>query len=237
LIRNGVGVETIIHFTTRDRNLMGIQADLLGCNALGIRNILALTGDPPSVGNYAHATAVYDVDSIGLIKIIGQLNEGKDIAGNSIGTPTQLNIGCALNLTIESRAIEKERLAKKIEAGADFIMTQPIYQLSDFTDFIEVFGEIPLPVLIGIMPLHSSKHAEYLHNEVPGISIPESIRKAMEKAGDDGSKVGIELAEELLEQIRPYSAGVYMVPSFGRHEDIGMLVKKVKSTLSVSALS
>lgn len=234
LIRNGVGIETIIHFTTRDRNLMGIQADLLGCNALGIRNILALTGDPPSVGNYAHATAVYDVDSIGLIKIIGQLNEGKDIAGNSIGTPTQLNIGCALNLTIESRAIEKERLAKKIEAGADFIMTQPIYQLSDFTDFIEVFGEIPLPVLIGIMPLHSFKHAEYLHNEVPGISIPEPIRKAMEKAGDDGSKVGIELAEELLEQIRPYSAGVYMVPSFGRHEDIGMLVKKVKSSLVTS---
>src|SRR5262249_7244546 len=148
---------------------MGIQADLLGCQALGISNILALTGDPPSVGTYAHATAVYDVDSIGLIKIINQLNKGVDIAGNSIGSPTKHSIACALNPTHENRALELERFGKKLAAGAHYVMTQPIYQVSDLTNFLDEFGDCPVPILVGIMPLHSFKHAEYLHNEVPGI--------------------------------------------------------------------
>lgn len=228
LIQQQVGIDTIIHFTTRDRNLMGIQADLLGCQGLGIKNVIALTGDPPSVGNYAHATAVYDVDSIGLIKIISQLNQGVDVSGNSIGSPTSLTICCALNPTHENRQLEKERCRKKIEAGAHVIMTQPIYQLSDLTDFLDDYGNVPIPILAGIMPLHSFKHAEYLHNEVPGISIPEHVRKAMEKAGDEGARVGIELAEELLEELRPIIAGVYMVPSFGRNDDICSLVSKIK---------
>ncbi len=175
-------METIIHFTTRDRNLMGIQADLLGCQALGINNILALTGDPPALGNYVHATAVYDVDSVGLIKIIKQLNKGVDIAGSTIGSPTNLSIGCALNANAQDRKQEIESFKRKLDAGADFVMTQPIYQKSDLTDFLEAFGDCPAPLLVGIMPLHSFRHAEYLHNEVPGISIPEHIRKQMEKA-------------------------------------------------------
>lgn len=236
LIKDQVGIETIMHFTTRDRNLMGLQADLLGCQALGIKNILALTGDPPSVGKYAHATAVYDVDSIGLIKVISQLNEGMDIAGNSIGTPTSLTIACALNPTHENRQLEIERFRKKLDAGAHFVMTQPIYQLSDLTDFLNDFGECPVPILVGIMPLHSFKHAEYLHNEVPGISIPEHIRKAMEKAGDQGAEVGLVLAEELLEEIRPLAAGVYLVPSFGRHDDMCKLTQRIKlASTSVKA--
>ncbi|MGH9549514.1 MAG: methylenetetrahydrofolate reductase, partial [Terriglobales bacterium] len=190
LINTKVGIDTIIHFTTRDRNLMGIQADLLGCQALGIETILALTGDPPTLGNYAHATAVYDVDSIGLIGIISQLNRGNDIAGNSVGTPTNLSIGCALNPTMEDRKQEMDRFRRKLEAGAHFTMTQPIYQVSDLTDFLDDFGDCPVPILVGVMPLHSHKHAEYLHNEVPGISIPQEIRDAMERAGDDGAKVG-----------------------------------------------
>lgn len=229
LIQQQVGIETIIHFTTRDRNLMGIQADLLGCQSLGVRNVIALTGDPPSVGNYAHATAVYDVDSIGLIKIISELNQGRDIAGNSIGSPTSLSIACALNPTAENRALEKERFGKKIAAGAHFAMTQPLYQLSDLTDFLEDFGDCPIPIVAGIMPLNSFKHAEYLHNEVPGITIPDHVRAEMEKSGDEGARVGLELASELLEEIRPYISGVYLVPSFGRYEDICQMVRTLKS--------
>jgi homocysteine S-methyltransferase len=235
LIGQKVGVDTIIHFTTRDRNLMGIQADLLGCQALGIRNILALTGDPPALGNYVHATAVYDVDSIGLIKIIARLNQGVDITGNSIGTATQLSIGCAVNPTFENRKEEIERFTKKIDAGAHFAMTQPIYQLSDLTDFLADFGECSIPILVGIMPLHSFKHAEYLHNEVPGISIPKRIRTAMEKAGDEGASVGLGLAEELLTEIAPFCQGTYLVPSFGRHDDMCRLVTKLKRKSSVKA--
>ncbi len=229
LISQQVGVDTIIHFTTRDRNLMGMQADLLGCQALGLKNILALTGDPPALGNYAHATAVYDVDSIGLIKIISQLNAGQDIAGNTIGTPLNLSIGCALNPTAQNRAMEIERFTRKIEAGAHFVMTQPIYQLSDLTDFLDEFGALNLPLLVGIMPLHSSKHAEYLHNEVPGISIPERIRQVMAEAGEQGSQKGLELAEELLGQLRHICQGTYLVPSFGRYDDMAALVTRLKS--------
>jgi len=229
LISQNVGVDTIIHFTTRDRNLMGMQADLLGCQALGLHNILALTGDPPALGNYAHATAVYDVDSIGLINIIAKLNAGQDIAGNTIGTPLTLSIGCALNPTAQNRTLELERIKRKIEAGADFIMTQPIYQKSDLTDFMDDFGECPVPILIGIMPLHSSKHAEYLHNEVPGISIPKHIREAMREAGESGAKCGLALAEELLGELADLCEGTYLVPSFGRYDDMAALVGRLKA--------
>jgi homocysteine S-methyltransferase len=235
LIQQKVGIETIIHFTTRDRNLMGIQADLLGCQSLGVRNVIALTGDPPSVGNYAHVTAVYDVDSVGLIKIITQLNKGEDIGGNSIGTPTSLTIACALNPTAENRQMEIERLKKKLDAGAHIIMTQPLYQLSDLTDFLDDFGDCPVPILAGIMPLHSFKHAEYLHNEVPGITIPDHIRGAMEKAGDDAAKIGVELSEELIEELRPLIAGIYAVPSFGRYDDLCAMVRRLKAESQVGA--
>ena len=232
LIQQKVGIETIIHFTTRDRNLMGIQADLLGCQSLGVRNVLALTGDPPSIGNYAHATAVYDVDSVGLIKIIAQLNTGHDIAGNTIGSPTSLSIACALNPTAVDRKLEIERFRKKIEAGAHYTMTQPLYQLSDLTDFLDEFGDCPIPIIAGIMPLNSFKHAEYLHNEVPGITIPDHVRSAMEKAGDHGAQVGLELAEELLEEMRAHLAGVYIVPSFGRYDEICQFVRKLKPAVA-----
>lgn len=228
LIQQKVGIDTIIHFTTRDRNLMGIQADLLGCQSLGVQNVLALTGDPPSIGNYAHATAVYDVDSVGLIKIISQLNKGCDIAGNTIGSPTSLSIACALNPTAVNRELEIKRFRDKIAAGAHFVMTQPLYQLSDLTDFLSDFGDCPIPILAGIMPLNSHKHAEYLHNEVPGITIPDEVRSAMAKAGDKGAQVGLELSEALLEELRPHIAGVYLVPSFGRYDDICSLTSKLK---------
>jgi len=189
------------------------------------------------LGNYVHATAVYDVDSVGLIKIITKLNEGVDIAGNSIGTATDLSIGCAVNPTFENRRAEVERFRRKIDAGAHFAMTQPIYQLSDWTDFLEEFGECPVPVLVGIMPLHSFKHAEYLHNEVPGISIPKRVRDAMEKAGDEGAHVGLELAEELLMEVAPICQGTYLVPSFGRYDDMCGLVVRLKKRFSAPVIA
>ncbi len=234
LIRQQVDIPTIIHFTTRDRNLMGIQADLLGCQSLGIENILALTGDPPSVGNYAHATAVYDVDSVGLIKIISRLNEGFDIADNSIGSPTALSIACALNPTNQDRRMEKERFRQKLEAGAHFVMTQPIYELSDLTAFLEDFGDVPVPILVGVMPLHSAKHAEYLHNEVPGITIPAHVRSAMQTAGEEGARVGLELAGKLIEELRCVVRGIYLVPSFGRYDDMCTLVSSIKDREAAS---
>jgi 5,10-methylenetetrahydrofolate reductase len=190
---------------------------------------LALTGDPPALGNYAHATAVYDVDSIGLINIIAKLNAGQDIAGNTIGTPLTLSIGCALNPTAQNQTLELDRIKRKIEAGADFIMTQPIYQTSDLTDFLTQMGDCPVPILIGIMPLHSTKHAEYLHNEVPGITIPKHIREAMRQAGEAGAKCGLELAEELLGELSDICQGTYLVPSFGRYDDMASLVGRLKA--------
>lgn len=225
LIQQEAGIETILHFTTRDRNLMGIQADLLGAHAMGIRHILALTGDPPGLGNYAHATAVYDLDSIGLVRVLSRLNEGVDVAGKGIGRATEFLIGVALNPASQDLATEVQRFARKVEAGAHFAMTQPLF---DLEPLLEVFGRLggrPIPVLLGVLPLRSYQHAEYLHNEVPGISIPERIREAVRKAGDQAERVGMEMALEVALKARPYVDGVYVIPSFGRYEQACELVR------------
>src|SRR5512132_1908418 len=193
MIQSQVGIETILHFTCRDRNLMGIQSDLMGAHALGIRNILALTGDPPRAGDYPNTTAVFDVDSIGLIRVLGQLNAGMDLGGNSIGEPTRFVIGCAVNPSAENFDEELKRFHAKVEAGAEFAMTQPLYELSTLTRFLEATGKPRIPILLGLLPLQSHRHAEFLHNEVPGIVIPDHARKAMREAGDRGIDVGIEM--------------------------------------------
>src|SRR6185503_19656087 len=163
MIGTQVGIETILHFTCRDRNLMGIQSDLMGAHALGIRNILALTGDPPRAGDYPNATAVFDVDSIGLLRILGKLNHGLDLGGNSIGEPTRFFIGCAVNPTAENFDAELERFRNKIEAGAEFAMTQPLYELETLVRFLDAIGKPRIPVLLGLLPLQSHRHAEFLH--------------------------------------------------------------------------
>ncbi len=150
MITSHVGIETILHFTCRDRNLMGIQSDLMGAHALGIRNILALTGDPPRAGDYPNATAVFDVDSVGLIRVLKQLNAGTDLGGNSIGEPTAFLIGCAVNPTAENFDQEMERFERKIEAGAEFAMTQPLYELDTLMRFLNRFGKNRIPVLLGL---------------------------------------------------------------------------------------
>ena len=213
-------LEIILHFTTRDRNLMGLQSDLLGCHALGLRNILCLTGDPPSLGDYPDATAVYDTDSMGLIRIVGQMNRGTDLAGNSIGATTSFVTGCGVNPTAEDLDVELERFRRKLDAGAQFVMTQPVYELGAWERFLERLGDGPgIPILVGILPLQSFRHAEFLHNEVPGIQVPDWIRARMHEAGNEGQRAGVELARALLLKCRASASGVYLMPSFGRYEN------------------
>jgi methionine synthase / methylenetetrahydrofolate reductase (NADH) len=225
LIQRQTGLDTIIHFTTRDRNLMALQSELLGAHALGIRNVLALTGDPPRVGNYPNATGVWDVDSIGLVKVLRQLNQGLDWAGNSIGRPASFEIACAVNPVAEDLELEIDRFRRKIEAGAHFAMTQPLYDLEQLEQFIGRVGPLPIPLILGVMPLQSHKHAEFLHNELPGVSIPATIRERMRRAGERGQAEGILQAQEFLSAAQRHVQGVYFMPSFGRYEMVGELVK------------
>ena len=220
LICAQVNMQVILHFTCRDRNLMGLQSDLIGAHALGVRNILAITGDPPSLGDYPNATAVYDVDAIGLVDIISRLNNGTDLAGNPIGSNTEFSIGVAINPTTETLPRELERLEKKVAAGAQFAMTQPLYDLEVLEIFIEKTRHIKIPILLGLLPLQSYRHAEFLHNEVPGIEIPQDLRRRMNEAGKDAAAVGIASCRELLARARNVVQGAYLMPSFGRYDTI-----------------
>jgi homocysteine S-methyltransferase len=229
LLQQRVDIETIIHFTSRDRNLMAIQSDLLGAHALGIRNVIALTGDPPSTAEYGRATGVWDVDSIGLIKVLKMLNTGVDWAGNSIGKKTDFHVACAANPTADDLDLELNRVRRKLEAGADVLMTQQIYSAGILESFLERLGPIDVPVLVGVMPLQSSRHAEFIHNELAGVFVPNDVRERMAAAGENGVAEGIAQARELLEAIRPMCNGVYLVPSFGRVEVVGELVTVARS--------
>ena len=202
LVREAAGLDINMHFTCRDRNLMGIQADLLGAYALGVRNILAMTGDPPRAGDYVNATAVFDVDAIGLIEILRRMNEGLDATGNSIGEPTAFCFGAALNPAPPTPAREIERLRGKVAAGARWLQTQPVYDLEALERFLARAGRLAVPVLVGVLPLHSFRHAEFLHNEVPGITIPERVRARLRDAGDRALAPAIEMAQELVRDIR-----------------------------------
>jgi homocysteine S-methyltransferase len=228
LVHEATGLDINIHFTCRDRNLMGIQADLLGAHALGIRNILAMTGDPPRVGDYVNATAVFDVDAIGLVRILRGMNEGVDATGNSVGEPTSFAIGVALDPGVADPARETDRLLAKIEAGAMWVQTQPVYDLETLDRFLARVGRLPVPVVVGILPLHSSRHAEFLHNEVPGITVPEEIRRRLREAGDHALRVGIETAQAILAEVRRRYAGAYLMPSFGRFEVVAEVLEAVR---------
>lgn len=231
LVREAVPIQPLLHFTTRDRNLMGIQSDLLGAHALGIRNVLALTGDPPGIGDYAHATAVYDIDSIGLVKVLNALNHGHDAVGQEVGTATQFSIGVGLNPTAEDLPREIRRLEEKIAAGARYCLTQPIYSASQLSRFLEAWAPRPLPpIILGIMPLVSYRQALYLSNEVPGIVIPESILGTMEMSAD-AEKTGIDSALALLDAVFPLVHGVYLVPSFNRVDPLMPILKWLASRI------
>jgi len=229
MIRDQVGIDILIHFTTRDKNLMAVQAELIGAHALGLRNIIALTGDPPTIGDYPSATGVWDVDSIGLIKILRGLNEGVDWLGTSIGRPASFTIACAVNPSAEDLDHELERFRQKIEAGADLAMSQPLYDRETLERFFERTGPLPVPFLLGVLPLQSSRHAEFMHNEVPGIVVPQALRDRMRKAGENGIREGLEQARELLAETRDMVQGVYLMPSFGRYEMVADLVRWLRA--------
>jgi len=224
LIQQQVGIETILHFTTRDRSLMGLQSDLIGAHALGVRNIIALTGDPPSLGDQPESTPVYDVDSIGLVKVISQFNQGLDRSGKPFGSRGAFTIAVACDPTRPDLEREVDRFHRKVSGGAHLTMTQPIFDKALWQRFYELYearhGPFPVPVLIGILPLQSHRHASFLHNEVPGITLSEAALQRMERAGADGRREGVRMAQELLLELKelPKVQGVYLMPSFGRYE-------------------
>jgi homocysteine S-methyltransferase len=234
-IQTALDLECLVHLTTRDRNLMALEAELLGAHALGVRNILALTGDPPRVADRPATTAVWDVDAIGLIDIIRRLNRGEDRAGGSIGQAAIFTIACALDPTAADPDKEWTRLERKLAAGAEVIMTQPLYSVAQVEAMLararEHFGPsgFPVPVLLGVLPLHSARHAEFLHHEVPGITIPQEHRTAMHAAGERGAEVGLEMSMQLLEQVGREVQGTYVMPSFGRYELAAELVRRLRA--------
>ncbi len=228
LVREATGLDINMHFTCRDRNLMGIQADLLGAHAVGIRNILAIKGDPPRAGDYVNATAIFDVNAVGLVRIIRGMNEGRDATGNPIGEPTGFSVGVGLNPAAEDPGKEIQRLLRKVEAGARWAQTQPVYDLEAFDRFLARAGKLPIPVIVGILPLHSYRHAEFLHNEVPGITIPDQARTRMREAGERALHAGIEMAQSLLREARRRHAGAYLMPSFGRFEVVAEVLDALR---------
>ncbi|MFM7204584.1 MAG: bifunctional homocysteine S-methyltransferase/methylenetetrahydrofolate reductase [Myxococcota bacterium] len=226
LIKHEVGMEAIIHYCCRDRNLLGMQMDLIGANALGLRNVLAITGDPPKMGNYPNATGVFDVDAIGLIHLIQQLNRGLDLAGQPLGGGTELVVGAGCNPGAVDLDIEVARYGRKLEAGAEYFFSQPVYDpelLQTFLKRVSVFPK-KVPFFVGILPLASHKNAEFLHNEVPGMQIPLEIRERMRMAGsrDAQRQEGIRVARETLKEAKSLAGvdGVYIFPPFGRYEAV-----------------
>lgn len=240
LIQSEVGIETILHFTTRDRNLMGLQSDLLGAHALGVRNIIALTGDPPSLGDYPNATAVYDIDSTGLARVLTAMNEGADAAGGPIGMRASFTVAVAADPTRDDLEQEADRLRRKIGAGAHFVMTQPVYDMATWRRFVAIYeqrhGPIGVPVVLGILPLQSHRHAEFLHNEVPGIRLTPAARERMRLAGAQGRQAGIDMAQELLLEARDEVHGVYIMPSFHRYESAVAVLEVLHDRALTAAL-
>jgi homocysteine S-methyltransferase len=216
------GYQTVPHLTSRDANIIGLQAMLLGAWAVGgVRNVLAITGDPPSLGDHPETSGVYEVDSIGLVKIISRLNQGTDWAGKSLGGATNFTIGVAVNPVAEDLDEEIRRFHEKIAAGAHFAMTQPIFDPDHWNIFLKKLGgKCPVPVLVGVWPLTSYKQALRLNNEVPGIMIPEPTLVEMEKAGTAARDRGFALAKRMLEWARTEVAGAYLIPPFKRYEEV-----------------
>ena len=222
LIEQNVGIETILHYCCRDRNTLGIQSDLLGAYALGLRNILAITGDPPKVGNYPQATAVFDIDSIGLVNVIHRLNHGRDLGNNPIGKPTGFVCGVGANPGAIDLDLEVSRFEWKVDAGAEYAITQPVFDTDLLERFLERISHVRIPIFAGIWPLVSLKNAEFMNNEVPGASVPENLMNRLRKAGgvEAQREEGILIAREALERVRPMVDGVQVSVPLGRVESV-----------------
>ncbi len=222
-------VETIPHICCRDKNLIGLQAELLGCQAAGLRNLLIITGDPPKVGNYPDVTGVFDVDAVGLISLAKRLNCGIDLGGKELPEPTSFVIGAGANPVTTGLDREIERAYEKAEAGADYFITQPVFDPEQLLSFLDKIKGTKLPVIAGIWPLASYRNALFLNNEVPGVTIPDEIMKRMEKADskEAARREGILIAREILDIVRPSIAGVQVSPPFGRIQSAVDVIREI----------
>ena len=217
-IERDCGIETIPHVTPRDTSVMGLESLLLGAHAEGVRNILSVTGDPPEIGDYPGSRGVYEVDSIGLSQVVSRLNQGEDFNGKGIDAPTSFFLGVAVNPSADDLELELDRFRQKVEAGARFAMTQALFDLAYLDRFEELLGGWPVPILVGIFYVRSHQLAVRLHNEVPGIVVPEPVQRRLEQAGSNAAAVGLALARELYAGAREKAAGVYLIPPFKQPE-------------------
>jgi homocysteine S-methyltransferase len=220
LIEDRVGLESVCHYACRDRNLLGMLSDLLGASAMGLRNVLLVTGDPPKMGPYPDATAVFDIDAIGLTNLVRNLNRGLDPGGNAIGAPTRYVIGVGVNPVAIDPALELRRFGFKVDAGAEYAITQPVFDVRQLLRFLQQVGHAHIPVVAGIWPLVSVRNAEFLANEVPGVTVPpaiiERMRRANEKSREHAVAEGISIAREMLEEVRDAVQGVQVSAPFGK---------------------
>ncbi len=219
-IERELGHETVLHYVCRDRNLLGMQADLLGAHTLGIRNLLVITGDPPAQGDYPDVTPVFDVDSIGLTNLVNRLNHGVDAGDRSIGKPTSFLLGVGANPTAISFEKELERFYWKVQAGAEFAVTQPVFDVEPLLHFMDAIKDFEIPIMAGIWPLQSLRNAEFLRNEVPGVTIPDSVMERMRAAtGPEAQReTGMRIAIEMAQQVLPRVAGLQISAPFNRGE-------------------
>jgi len=220
LIEKQIGIEAVLHFACRDRNLLGMQGDLLGAAALGLHNLLAVTGDPPKLGPYPHATSVYDVDSIGLVNMIAQLNAGLDLGGSGIGAATSFTVGVGANPMALDIEREHERFCRKVDVGAEWAITQPVFDADSLFRFMDFAEPLGIPVLAGIWPLKSLRNAEFMANEVPGVFVPKALleRMAARQSSEDQLKEGLDIATELIERVRPRVQGLQISAPLGQVE-------------------
>jgi methionine synthase / methylenetetrahydrofolate reductase (NADH) len=238
LIEQSIGIETVTHYCCRDRNLLGMLSDLLGASALGLRNILLITGDPPKMGPYPDATAVFDIDAIGLTNLVRNLNHGLDPGGNPIGAPTRYVIGVGCNPAAVDPALELRRFEYKVEAGAEYAITQPVFDTAQLERFLRQIAHVRLPVIAGIWPLVSVRNAEFLANEVPGVVVPDEIitrmRRANERSREHAVAEGIAIAREMLDRVRGSVQGIQVSAPFGK-VNLALEVLAAQPTLSAPA--
>ena len=218
LIEQKVGIEAVTHYCCRDRNLLGMQSDLLGAAALGLKNFLLITGDPPKMGPFPDATAVFDIDAIGLTNMVNRMNHGLDPGGNPIGKPTSFFIGVGVNPGAIDLDHEIRRFEWKVEAGAEYAITQPVFDVAQLKNFLKRIEHCRIPIVPGIWPLTSFRNAEFLNNEVPGVDVPPEILERMRKCdtGEAALAEGVKIAQEMLEEVRPYVQGVQVSAPFGK---------------------
>jgi homocysteine S-methyltransferase len=235
-----IGIETIIHYCCRDRNLLGMQSDLLGAHTLGLRNVLIITGDPPKLGDYPDATAVFDVDSIGLTNMVSRLNRGLDVGGNAIGEPTGFYVGCGVNPGSPDLDREIARFEWKVDAGAQFCVSQPVFDVEALLRFLDRVRNVRIPLIAGVWPLASYRNAEFMNNEVPGVNVPDAILERMRRADtkDQARIEGIAIAREAVQALLPYVQGAQISAPFGRYQtalEVAQAIPEERRTSNIPA--